>query len=233
MIPNDNDNNKPSEQAFMFFNSHKLKDRPSSIKEQRSFYKDVIRRRAFENVKEKRQKLLESIREHEKDVCAELFEKYTKECKEELERLLIQEKGNMDEDEYMDLLIEIGNEIEEEIKKEEEELLLKEFEENEKIESEDLQELIDYFEKSVFLCPICKKNRLLETKHSLFCKCGLRIPTKYDGLSASDVSQNLIDNFVEHKQQCDKEPTINSEQKFGSTFLSMSCKECGYFGILI
>ena len=73
-------------------------------------------------------------------------------------------------------MVELGKEIEKEVKEEEEEYL-KQLEEEETLEADDLEQLINYYEKSVFLCPLCKKNHLLETKHSLFCKCGLRVPT--------------------------------------------------------
>ncbi|EFC49338.1 hypothetical protein NAEGRDRAFT_78154 [Naegleria gruberi] len=153
--------------------------REASIKVKKTEYKNIIKKRAIENVKEKRRQLQNMIRDpfsNSNDENLALHDEYIQACKTEMERIFAEEKGSMSDDEYFDLLVQIGNEIENEWR-EEEENHLKQFEEEEALEAEDLQQLIDYYEKSVYLCPLCKKNHLLETKHSLFCKCGLRVPT--------------------------------------------------------
>jgi len=32
--------------------------------------------------------------------------------------------------------------------------------------------------RSFVICPVCKKNRLLENHHIIFCACGMRVDTK-------------------------------------------------------
>jgi len=137
----------------------------------------VIKKRTMENLKRRRKELRDMIRDptlqfqHD-----EQYQEYINICKKELEDMLSREKGDMTDDEYFELLLEMEREIENEIRKEEEELIA-EYELNQQMEALDMEELIDFYEKSVFLCPLCRKNPLLETKHSLFCKCGLRVPT--------------------------------------------------------
>ena len=153
--------------------------REASIKVKKSEYKNLIKQRAIQNVKEKRRQLQDLIRDpfsNSNNNELAIHDEYIKACKLELERMLSEEKGSMSDDQYFELLVELGNEIEKEVKEEEEEYL-KQLEEEETLEADDLEQLINYYEKSVFLCPLCKKNHLLETKHSLFCKCGLRVPT--------------------------------------------------------
>lgn len=157
-------------------NSYHL-PRSASIKVKKGEYKDVIKKRTMENLKRRRKELRDMIRDptlqfqHD-----EQYQEYINICKKELEDMLSREKGDMTDDEYFELLLEMEREIENEIRKEEEELIA-EYELNQQMEALDMEELIDFYEKSVFLCPLCRKNPLLETKHSLFCKCGLRVPT--------------------------------------------------------
>ena len=150
--------------------------RAASIKVRQSEYKDVLKKRAMDNLVEKRQQLRDVMRDPLHYQSLNFHDEYVQSCKLELERILRQEKGTMTDDEYNNLLWELEQEIEKELKEEEEEFL-KEYEEQQRMEAQDMEELINFYEKSVFLCPFCKKNYLHETKHSLFCKCGLRIPT--------------------------------------------------------
>lgn len=159
--------------------------REASIKVRKTEYKQVLKARAMENLKDKRKLLRDQVRDpfaahHQVGSSSSLefnpYDEYMNACRLELERLMAEDKGSMTDDEYNELLWELQQEIENEFQEEDEEQL-REYEEQQRLEAQDMDELINFYEKSVFLCPVCKKNNLHETKHSLCCKCGLRIPT--------------------------------------------------------
>ncbi|KAF0972487.1 hypothetical protein FDP41_009390 [Naegleria fowleri] len=215
--------------------------REASIKVRKTEYKQVLKARAMENLKDKRKLLRDQVRDpfaahHQVGSSSSLefnpYDEYMNACRLELERLMAEDKGSMTDDEYNELLWELQQEIENEFQEEDEEQL-REYEEQQRLEAQDMDELINFYEKSVFLCPVCKKNNLHETKHSLCCKCGLRIPTSLNGLSVKFVSQQVIDCYGEHKLQCNKEPKVLAEQRAGMTFVTLRCDHCDFLEIIV
>ena len=105
------------------------------------------------------------------------------------------EFGQMTSSDYESLLLDIQNEIVQEEKKNEHLLLQQQYEsqfghlENDSIPHED---------PNIVLCPVCQSNNLLQNRSVIFCRCGIRLDTKHDGLSLAQVGQQIMSACAAH-----------------------------------
>ena len=99
------------------------------------------------------------------------------------------EFGSMSSQDYENLLIDIQNEIMEEEKRNEH-LLLQEQYESQMGKYDDA--LPCHEDPTAVLCPVCQANNLLQNQSVIFCRCGIRLDTKHDGLSLQTVGQQIM-----------------------------------------
>ena len=165
--------------------------------------KEILREKCFSRIKNKRKHILEQLRnvqnqcalsEEERDqLDREFLEQQLKDILDECQNECEDELNTID---YYELLAEMQMEIDEYYKQEETDVLeerdqysdeLDEYEENLRFEQlmlnsdlppPDFEETDD---NCLVICPVCKRNELLHTPHSLFCQCGLRIVTEVSG----------------------------------------------------
>ena len=105
------------------------------------------------------------------------------------------EFGQMSNQEYESILLDIQNEIVEEERRNEHLLLQEQYEaqvghlENDIVPHED---------PNVVLCPVCQSNNLLQNRSVIFCRCGIRLDTKHDSLSLAQVGQQIMSACAAH-----------------------------------
>jgi hypothetical protein len=98
--------------------------------------------------------------------------------------------------EHEDLLLYLQNEILEEEKLQEEQLLQKQLEEHLRYEEEAIR---SSFASAIVVCPICQKNQLLQNGAVIFCRCGIRLDTKHDGITLAMVAERIAQILHIHR----------------------------------
>ena len=82
---------------------------------------------------------------------------------------------NLTPQDYFDIMEYLQQELAEEQRKQEEELIRAQYDDALKFE----QEAADYYstqsDPSFVLCPLCKHNKLIDNHGIIFCSCGLRL----------------------------------------------------------
>jgi len=148
-------------------------ERENFKKNARTDMKERLREKCLLKLRQIRAQLLEKRRNSSNNNC----------YKTTLQEVVKEEIKNKEltEEEFIDLCLSIEEEIEQELRLEEEGIL-KAYEEQEIYEMEELEhykkELFSIQDPHFVICPSCQSNRLFSTKHSIFCKCGLRINTQ-------------------------------------------------------
>lgn len=192
------------------------------------------------------------MRKNFKNVSIDLKEQLKQKCLNQIKEAKMNKINQLrHENDYEDIIKSIFNEEEiilspEEMEKFQKELveeyesnLLEDYEKNLEMEEKMIEEMIEQnlmfnsVNENCVVCPCCKKNRLLGTSNALFCKCGLNINIKCEGIQLKFVQQNIVDAHYEHGSNCKFEPVFRTEEKFGSKFLTISCEKCGAFRIIV
>ncbi|XP_013419153.1 RPA-interacting protein A isoform X2 [Lingula anatina] len=124
----------------------------------------------------------------------------------------------------------------EEIKSElllEEQRILEEYEKSLAFDEAGLCAAIDQLKTDEVICPICKKNPLMQNKQIIFCCCGMRIDTELDGLNIANIKSQLEEGISLHNTQCVKEAKFSVMKQAGVENLLMTCETCDFMFIVI
>ncbi|CAH1801556.1 unnamed protein product, partial [Owenia fusiformis] len=196
--------------------------------------------RCVEKIKQSRAKFMDRIRKlkndheaNESSLVNDLMETEWQEMRKENKSLpdFRSKDGAQDEVEY---LLTIFDEIERELKLEEQRLL-DEYEDNLRSDETELCNAVERLSTTEVICPLCQKQPLMENKAVIFCKCGLRIDTQQDCTGLSYLSQQLAEGTKIHSAECDETPQFSqlSQRQLGIENLIMSCKSCDFMFIII
>eukprot|EP01114_Cavostelium_apophysatum_P003959 TRINITY_DN14091_c0_g1_i1.p1 TRINITY_DN14091_c0_g1~~TRINITY_DN14091_c0_g1_i1.p1 ORF type:complete len:236 (+),score=23.35 TRINITY_DN14091_c0_g1_i1:108-815(+) len=137
-------------------------------------------------------------------------------------------------EDYVDIMHFLEEELQKDLVKEEQAILNK-YEEMNNFENAALQAAIEgYYSSSstIVICPICRKNQLLQNKGIIFCSCGLRLNVKND-ISLANLQTLLIDSYQAHGGTCSFEPNFVMETNFGITALCLRCSRCQAYQIIL
>jgi hypothetical protein len=169
--------------------------------------------------------------------------------------------------EYDSLMAEMHRGFEEEILEEEARMLALELEKTELLENEETRDACERHERWMMagdgagdegtgtpneevLCPVCLESRLLQTRGSIFCKCGgvrlSRADPASEGnagralgseaFSLTTVRARLAGLFATHGENgCDSSLVFAMKQKFGTSALYAECREkkCAFLEVVM
>ena len=170
--------------------------------------------------------------------------------------------------EYDSLMAEMHRGFEEEIREEEARMLALELEKTELLENEETRDACERHERWIasrdedgdegtkfvpneeVLCPVCLESRLLQTRGSIFCKCGgvrlSRADPASEGnagralgseaFSLTTVRARLAGLFATHGENgCDSSLVFAMKQKFGTSALYAECREkkCAFLEVVM
>ncbi|XP_005103470.1 RPA-interacting protein A [Aplysia californica] len=223
-------------------------------------WKDVYRQRCKDRLKQNRERVLALRRmlntHKDSEFKSEVIDPCEDPAEEQLdirdimaaewsqlqaERLATGDAGISD-DKFFDIeganihdMISWFEEIQEELKLEEQQLLNQQdlCDEYVKREEEELCTSLKSLSTLDVICPLCERNSLLENKGVIVCKCGLRINTEQDGITLKNVQESLEAGANEHSAVCGSKPVFSLDEKFGTSTLTMSCQDCDFLFIVI
>ena len=170
--------------------------------------------------------------------------------------------------EYDSLMAEMHRGFEEEIREEEARMLALELEKTELLENEETRDACERHERWIasrdedgdegtkfvpneeVLCPVCLESRLLQTRGSIFCKCGgVRLSRAdpisegkngfahgSDAFSLTQMRKRLAGLFATHGETgCDSSLVFAMRQKFGTSALYAECrdKKCAFLEVVM
>ena len=170
--------------------------------------------------------------------------------------------------EYDSLMAEMHRGFEEEIREEEARMLALELEKTELLENEETRDACERHErwmmardegtgtrhfsatKEEVLCPVCLESRLLQTRGSIFCKCGgvrlSRADPASEGnagkalgsaaFSLEHMRKRLAGLFATHRESgCTSSLVFAMKQKFGTSALYAECREnkCAFLEVVM
>eukprot|EP00912_Choanoflagellata_sp_UC4_P002061 UC4_evm3s1315 len=147
--------------------------------------------------------------------------------------------------ERIDRWIEIQEEIRQHLIDEEQRMIEEQKEEREKelelqslMEDLDVQDLLETSNEIV--CPLCMKNTWLQRNNIIFCSCGMRIDTEFDGVTLVSAKERLDEAVNEHSSSCIEVPEftlIKPPCKIPGidhmVNLVMKCSKCDAFEFII
>eukprot|EP00794_Sanderia_malayensis_P014304 gene14304-15792_t len=172
-------------------------------------WKEKFRRGCFQRLKQNRQKLVEKFRSSGSAEDNSITGQNNKEFLNELmnEELASNQvcaccihENDVSEDGIEDIL-KIMDEIREELIKEEH-TMLEEYNELVNFDESYLHAAIECLSSDYVICPVCKRNQLLQNKQVFFCACGVRIDTGYDGITLAHVKMRIEDAIQQHGLHC-------------------------------
>lgn len=131
-------------------------------------------------------------------------------------------------------ILKVMDEIRQELMKEEK-LILQEYNELEDFDEQYLCAAIECLGTDNVICPICKRNQILQNKQVFFCACGLRIDTGYDGITLAHVKKQIEGAIRQHGDLCPAEAQFSILQMVELELhnLVLSCKTCNFMEIVI
>lgn len=230
---------------------------PSSMVHRQSKYKyttppwkDVYRKRCLKRLQEGRAKLVDRFRQSS-DISDANHSELVKEVMTEEWKLLRKENIELYSDDLLNYnpfsladnkpsedfneILDIVEEIQKELMIEEQ-LLLNEYEDGIRFEEERLCAAIQCLQTDEVICPICKKNPLLQNKHIFFCSCGIRIDTENDAITLDFVKIQLKGALEQHGNEgCSQEPvfSVSSLPELGISNLIMTCQNCDILAVIL
>lgn len=211
-------------------------------------WKDVYRKRCLKRLQDGRARLVDRFRQKDdtsekkksglvEEVMAEEWDILRREKNELLsyDSLNYNPFSDNDRSDDFNKVLDIMEEIQKELMAEEQ-LLLKQYEESLRFEEERLCAAIECLHTDDVICPICKKNPLMQNKQIFFCSCGIRIDTENDGVTLEFVRTQLKGALEQHSNDgCPHEPvfSISSLPGIGISSLIMGCKNCDFLAVIL
>ncbi|XP_035199282.1 RPA-interacting protein [Oxyura jamaicensis] len=114
-----------------------------------------------------------------------------------------------------------------------EQLVIEEYERSLQFDEECLNAMLDGLDASnKIICPVCRKNMLTVSCHSVFCPCGLYILTQ--GMTEQKLRALLENTLTEHSHRCFHNPefTVTGGME-EETSLLMTCPVCDSWTVLL
>ncbi|XP_035414970.1 RPA-interacting protein isoform X2 [Cygnus atratus] len=114
-----------------------------------------------------------------------------------------------------------------------EQLVIEEYEQSLQFDEECLNAMLDGLDASnKIICPVCRKNTLTVSCHSVFCQCGLYILTQ--GMTEQKLRALLENTLTEHSYRCFHNPefTVTGGME-EETSLLMTCPVCDSWTVLL
>lgn len=124
-------------------------------------------------------------------------------------------------------------------------LLQEEAEYLERLEQEDLEEMmethfnelkLDSCDDATVLCPICQSGLLLQEHGVIVCTHNkdLRLDVSLEGISLTDLRSKLAELISAHSVSgCKDHPIFRQKNHYGVSTLEMSCGTCGAFEVVL
>ncbi|XP_070571879.1 RPA-interacting protein A-like [Ptychodera flava] len=212
-------------------------------------WKDTYRRRCFDRLRTKRGNLLDKLRRIE-PTCEKPQSSGNLSCVGDVmeeEWKILQGEHNLpsmrknvpnvlpdvtDGIDNFDEIFSVMEEIKAELLREEQDLLAQ-YNSSVKFDEDSLCAAVEQLDTDELICPVCRRNPLLQNKSVIFCACGIRIDTEQDCLTLSHVKIQLSDAVKQHGSSCIGESIFSVVDQFGSKNLLMSCKSCDYMYIIL
>ncbi|GAB1607997.1 RPA-interacting protein A-like [Argonauta hians] len=215
-------------------------------------WKEAYRKKCFDRLRKSRSKLVERFRQIKEDseeaevempgvelikdiMSKEWISLWDDEAELAREADIPLDISFIPEDENVERILEVFEEIEAELKEEEQKLLKEHdmYEASFLSEENELCLALESLTADDVICPLCQKNPLHENKGVIFCKCGLRINTEQDGFKLADVKAQLDSGVEIHSLACDTVPVFSMMCVLGTTNLFMTCEACDFMHIVI
>lgn len=138
------------------------------------------------------------------------------------------------DEEGLDNMLQVMDEIRQELIREEQ-AILKEYDELVRFDEKSLCAAIEGLGPDYVTCPVCRRGQLLQNKQILFCSCGLRIDTGYDGITLSHVKRQIEEAVKQHSYICGHEAifSILLIEELELHNLVLKCEACKFMEIVI
>jgi len=142
-----------------------------------------------------------------------------------------------DELENMDTFLQVFEDIQAELLREEEKIIA-EYNESVKFDEEYLCAAIEHLntqDDDSVLCPLCKLDNLKLNFGVVFCGCGLRVDTRDDAIDLKYIRAQLEGCTSAHARECAGGPLFGlvDFEACGVQNVMMSCHKCDYIGVII
>eukprot|EP00123_Amoebidium_parasiticum_P001791 comp12977_c0_seq1/m.8210 comp12977_c0_seq1/g.8210 ORF comp12977_c0_seq1/g.8210 comp12977_c0_seq1/m.8210 type:complete len:211 (-) comp12977_c0_seq1:37-669(-) len=134
-------------------------------------------------------------------------------------------QGIVDETDY---LIRLMEDISEELRREEQQMLAEYH-----LHQEDAELAAALESRDAVCCPVCKQNRLHQNLQIIFCACGFRLDTQQDNITLEYLQTALQRGIDAHSEVCDGIPDFTLSREMGPATLLMTCSRCDCFHVVI
>eukprot|EP01091_Cochliopodium_minus_P001769 TRINITY_DN11748_c0_g1_i1.p1 TRINITY_DN11748_c0_g1~~TRINITY_DN11748_c0_g1_i1.p1 ORF type:complete len:235 (+),score=61.13 TRINITY_DN11748_c0_g1_i1:35-706(+) len=215
------------------FRQHDINHKSSNFSKKtsnRDNWKEDLRNKCINRIKNTRTQMISKLREKKSTTKKQLGELINNEIHNN-------SFNNLREEEYIELMTILERELLEDLEKEEREILLQYSEQvgssEDKIWEEDIENYYTMNQNDFVVCPICTKNQLFENRNVIFCKCGFRLNTKFDQIGLGYLGSRLKLLSRQHSENCMENPNFCVNNMGGSSVLSLSCKKCNTFEVVI
>eukprot|EP00039_Didymoeca_costata_P029150 m.23448 g.23448 ORF g.23448 m.23448 type:complete len:215 (-) comp7500_c0_seq3:96-740(-) len=208
--------------------------RIDQYKRKGSHWRDTLKDKCFQRLRARREQLHASRRvtplgegqmEVAHDVLDEVWTSFAAE-----------RKSSPEDSEEVEHMQKIYEEIKQELMRKEAEMIA-EFEAYQRQEQLSTDACIDAALSDGVVCPICCKQHLMQNLHIIFCRCGFRIDTQFDGLTLEQLGIRLHFLADRHSSTCSQPPVFEMQSipmvMTNSTALVMTCKFCGVLEVVI
>lgn len=212
-------------------------------------WKDVFRKRCFDELKKRRDAFLESVRNTDCNISLKEGKlpssPYSEEdaiqslIKDEWNKMKVENMASMQDeflswdDKHIDEYLSISSQIKADLLQEEA-TILAEFEKTMRLDEDRLCDTVNAVHTDEVVCPMCRQHPLMMNKAVIFCACGLRLDTEEDGLTLNNVKSNIHAGLEEHSLGCQQQPTYSVlSQGEKSSFLLMICSACDFMHVVI
>ncbi|NXK47010.1 RIPA protein, partial [Chauna torquata] len=193
-------------------------------------WKETYRRRCMERLRRSRAKLLDRYRRAGEGVCGPAALLVQEVMQQEWQSLqaAARRPPALRGGEALAQVLEDPDELAvlDEIQQElilQEQLVIEEYERSLRFDEECLNAMLDGLDASnKIICPVCRKNNLTVSCHSVFCQCGLYILTQ--DMTEEKLRSLLENTLTEHSHRCFHNPefTVTSGMEEAASLL-MTC----------
>ena len=149
-------------------------------------------------------------------------------------------EGRGRDDDELELLLRLEKELEDDLIREEAEILAEYERQRQEAEVQDaLRGHKNNFKGANtvdVMCPFCQREELQLNRSVYFCACGFRIDTGHDGISPEYFKESLLQCYTNHQQfssTCQSRLTFAMRNEFGAPILTAGCASCGFLKIVL
>ncbi|XP_014675750.1 PREDICTED: RPA-interacting protein B-like [Priapulus caudatus] len=222
---------------------HKQRDHSSLYKNRTPNWKEAFRKRCFEQLKSRRESVIERFRqcpsncqlkEEEEELVALLIKEEWKKMREE-KLASFDEEFLRDGCEHVESCLSVMEDIKASLM-EEEAAMVREYETQLSLDEAQICDAVRSLHTDDIICPFCQRYPIMINRSVIFCRCGLRINTQEDALTLGMVRSNLDEGLQSHSSVCHNQPhfsVLQTEANGTTSFLMMTCTLCDFMHVVI